>query len=111
MTFPHFPNWRTNLAGAGALVYAVADLIVMFHNKEWDSNRLGMSVMAILTGLGFIAARDATASVQAHQEQQRAINMNAVGLAQVKQEAVAAKVEACLAKEEVAAVREIAESK
>jgi hypothetical protein len=69
MHFLHLSSWRTSLAGAGALVYAAADLITMFHNKEWDANRLGASVMALLTGFGLISARDSAVSMQAHEVQ------------------------------------------
>jgi hypothetical protein len=106
MHFPHFTSWRTSLTGAGALVFAAADLITMFHNKDWDSNRLGVSVMAILTGLGLISARDSAASVQAHAVQTVEIAQNAVGLAEVKADAVVAKEVAVVAKEEVAAVKQ-----
>jgi hypothetical protein len=78
----------------------------MFHNKDWDSNRLGVSVMAILTGLGLISARDSAASVQAHAVQTVEIAQNAVGLAEVKADAVVAKEVAVVAKEEVAAVKQ-----
>lgn len=78
MTFPNFSSWRTSAAGAGALIFAVADLIVMFHNKDWDGNKLGMDVLAILTGLGLVSARDNAVSVQAHAIQAVAIAETAV---------------------------------
>jgi len=70
-----FKSWRTSAVGIGALVYAVADLVTMYHNEEWDANRIGISVMAILTGLGFISARDNAASVQAHAVQAVALDV------------------------------------
>lgn len=66
MTLPTLSSWRTTLTGASALIFAVADLIVMFHNKDWDGNKLGVDVLAILTGLGLISARDNAVSVQEH---------------------------------------------
>ena len=99
-------SWRTSAVGAGALVYAVADLITMYHNEEWDANRIGVSVMALLTGLGFISARDNAASVQAHEVQAVQIAQTADNVAEVQADAVVAKQVAVVAKQEVAAVKQ-----
>ena len=64
-------NWRTSTAGVGAVVYAIADLIVMFHDSSWDAHRLGVDAMAIATGLGLISARDGAVSVEEHREDRR----------------------------------------
>jgi hypothetical protein len=86
----------------GALVYAVADLITMFHNDDWDANRMGVSVMALLTGLGFISARDNAASVQEHAIQGAAIAANTADAVVAKQVAVVAAQEVVAVKQEVA---------
>lgn len=61
-------NWRTSTAGAGALIFAVADLVTQFHNSDWDANRLGADVLAIITGLGLVSARDGIVSAEEHHE-------------------------------------------
>lgn len=106
MHYLNFASWRTTAAGAGALVFAIADLVVMVHNKEWDGNKLGMDVLAILTGLGLVSARDNAASLQAHAVQAEEIAQNAVQVAEVKADAVVAKEVAVVAKQEVAAVKQ-----
>jgi hypothetical protein len=68
-----FRNWRTSTMGVGALVYAVADLIVMLHDSTWDGNRLGTDILAILSGFGLISARDGRVSAEEHHEDRQDI--------------------------------------
>jgi hypothetical protein len=106
MVLPHFTSWRTSLAGAGALIYAAADLITMFHNKEWDPNRLGASVMALLTGFGLISARDSAASVQAHAVQKVEIAQNQTAIADIQQVAEVAAAHAAIANQEIVVAKQ-----
>jgi hypothetical protein len=66
-------NWRTSTAGVAAVVYAIADLIVMFHDSTWDAHRIGVDVMAIMTGVGLVSARDGVVSAEEHHEDRRDI--------------------------------------
>jgi len=106
MHFLNLSSWRTSLTGAGALIYALSDLVVMIHNKDWNGPQLGTDVVAILTGLGLLSARDNAASVQEHAVQAVEIAQNAVAVAEVKADAVVAKQVAVVAKQEVAAVKQ-----
>jgi len=61
-------NWRTTLAGVGAIAAALGDLIAQFTTKDWDATRLGADATGLFTGFGLIFARDAVVSEQEHHE-------------------------------------------
>jgi hypothetical protein len=104
-------NWRTTLAGVGAIMAAIGDMISQAVNNDWDATRLGADFSGLFTGCGLIFARDSAVSEQEHHEDRRSIQANKETIADVQQDAVVAKEVAEVAAVEVAAVRTLAEDK
>lgn len=64
-------NWKTTSAGLGLIVTSVVHLV--FTHKTADESTWTNSIIAIIGGVGLIAAGDATASSAAHAESTAAI--------------------------------------
>jgi hypothetical protein len=52
-------DWKTTLAGIGALATALGVVIHMYVTGMWDAATLGQTLLAILAGFGLVAAKDA----------------------------------------------------
>ena len=52
-------NWKTSLAGAAAVLGALADMVTAASNGQ-ISGHLTADITAIITGVGLIFAKDAT---------------------------------------------------
>jgi hypothetical protein len=52
-------DWKTTLAGIGALCTAAGVVIHMYSTGMWDAATLGQTLLGLLAGLGLVAAKDA----------------------------------------------------
>lgn len=66
-------NWKTTSTGATMIIGAIVHLVFVFKAGKMDEPTVMLAVGAILAGLGFIFAGDASASAQSHTESQAQI--------------------------------------
>lgn len=75
-----FINWRTTSTGATLIVGGIIHLIYAIAHRSLTESDCTTTVLAVLAGIGFIAAGDAKASQAASTTNSDAINkINALG--------------------------------
>lgn len=79
-------NWRTSGAGIGAILVALGDIINQIVNKDFDAQRFGADIAALITGFGLLAARDNKVSVEEHEHDRRWIKENHEEVQQLKED-------------------------
>ena len=66
-------NWKTTSTGATMIIGSIVHLVFVYQAKKMDEPTVMLAVGAILAGLGFIFAGDASASAASHNQSQNQI--------------------------------------
>lgn len=73
-------NWKTSAAGLTIVITAVVHMVYAIHNHALSEPDCAGSLIAVVTGLGFVFAGDSSASASASNVNATAINkINATG--------------------------------